>query len=173
MLTESAVSTGHGQKKSRRRTIALAALLCHPTIKAAARVSGIAEVTLGRWLKDPQFAADYQSARENVLKLASDELKQGTLQAVSVLREVMANKKAPAASRVQAARSFLESTSLLKGVNLAINNKIVAPLDAEATNLQLVDTMRGLLQSDPWFREQIQTLAQDIEMENANGRLPN
>jgi len=159
------VSVGHGEKRSRKRTVAIGCLLSFPTIKAAAKAAGIAEVTLGRWLKDPQFSSDYKRARERVVEMAAEQLRTGTLQAVAVLREVMGDSKAPAASRVQAARSFLECTSLLKGIGVSVTVNNTIPTDVEGINVAILESLRRFLASDPSLRESVRGMLAEIDRE--------
>ncbi len=65
---------GHGEKLSRKQESAIAALLSAPTIKEAARTSGISEVSLWRWLQLPEFAIAYRAARRQVVERAVSEL---------------------------------------------------------------------------------------------------
>jgi hypothetical protein len=163
-----AVSAGHGQKKSRRREIAIGCLLAFPTVKSAAKAAGIAEITLHRWLKDPQFAGDYQRARERILETASEQLRSGTLQAVAVLREVIGNRKAPCASRVMAARTFLESTALLRGTAVAVTVNNEFPRDPESLNRALVEELSKMLQDNPPFRAVVRDMISNIESGKVN-----
>lgn len=59
--------TGQGEKLSRKRDQAIAALLTQPTISEAAKAIGVGEKTLRRWLKVPEFMAAYNAARHEVL----------------------------------------------------------------------------------------------------------
>lgn len=59
------VSAGHGEKRSRREDLALAALISEPTIGEAAKKVGISEVTIWRWMQDPEFQDKYRMARCN------------------------------------------------------------------------------------------------------------
>ena len=60
---------GHGQKFSRKKEQAIAALLSHRTIEDAAKAVGISFATLKRWMKLPEFNAEYlQARREAVLQ---------------------------------------------------------------------------------------------------------
>jgi transposase-like protein len=54
---------GHGAKFGRKREQAIAALLSHSNVDAAARAVGISGNTLLRWTKEPEFEAAYQEAR--------------------------------------------------------------------------------------------------------------
>ncbi|MGB8986096.1 MAG: hypothetical protein WCC37_05790 [Candidatus Sulfotelmatobacter sp.] len=154
---------GHGEKRSRKKELAIGCLLAFPTVRAAAKAAGIHEITLHRWLKERQFAFDYQRARERVLETASEQLRSGTLQAVEVLREVAANRKAPAASRVQAARSFLEATGLLKGAAVTVNNSVNVPQDSESVMEAIRVQLGAMLRTDAALRETVKAILSEVE----------
>jgi hypothetical protein len=61
---------GHGEKLSRKREKAIAALLTEPTIAQAAKAAGIGEKTLRRWLKSPEFSLAYDAARRELIDVA-------------------------------------------------------------------------------------------------------
>jgi hypothetical protein len=166
------IGSGHGQKRSRRRELTIAALIAHPTVKAAAKAAGIAEITLHRWLKEPGFAADYQAARARVLETAAEQLRAGTLAAVDVLREIAANKRAPSSSRVQAARSFLEATSLLRGTAVTVNNAVPLPVNLEGINAAIIESLREMLATDRRLRQTMREMIAEFEAEE-NETLPN
>src|SRR5665811_1595327 len=96
---------GHGEKLSRRQEQAIAALLAHPTLSAAAASIGISEVSLWRWMRLPEFATRYREARQQVVDGAIAALQQATGEAVTTLRSIMADAEAPASTRVAAAKS--------------------------------------------------------------------
>jgi hypothetical protein len=54
---------GHGEKLSRKKELALAALLVSPPLPEAATKVGVHERTLFRWLKNPDFKTAYQRLR--------------------------------------------------------------------------------------------------------------
>ncbi len=89
---------------------ALVALLDCGEIKEAARVAGVAEVTLWRWLQTPEFQTRYRAARRNLVEAAIAQLQGDCTAAARVLREVAEDKAAPASSRVAAARTILEQS---------------------------------------------------------------
>lgn len=162
------MTIGHGQKWLRKRESAIAALLSAPTIKEAAKLAGISEPTLHRWMRRPDFASDYQRARERTLELASERLQRGTLEAVEVLGDIARDKEAPSASRVMAARSFLECTGLLKGLALTVNNQII-PQDSEGLTAEIVKQLSGMLRTDPSLRDAVVRML----AESGEGRKPN
>jgi len=131
----------HGAKFPRLREAAIAALLSCRTVELAAKQLKIHHATLRRWMRDPDFDGDYRSARERVLERAAERLRDGALAAVEVLMEIAQNRKAPEAARVTACRSFLESTGLLRGSSVVVNNANVAVLDAATAKGQLHDLL--------------------------------
>jgi hypothetical protein len=167
VLSKPAGIGGHGEKRSRKKELALGCLLSFPTVKGAAKAAGIHEITLHRWLKEPQFAADYQRTRDRVLETAAEQLRSGTLQAVEVLREVASNKKAPSASRVHAARSFLEATGLLKGLaaSVTVNNQIVPP-DQEGLTQEIIQQLSGMLRTDEQLRKAVKGVLEELDSED-------
>ena len=76
---------GHGEKFTRKREQAVWALLTEPTMEAAAAAAGISGATLSRWLKLPEFQAQYRKARRRVLEDAILRLQQAACQAVETL----------------------------------------------------------------------------------------
>jgi hypothetical protein len=100
--------TGHGQKLGRKREQAIAALLSRPTIEAAAKAVGIAEVTLRRWLKDSGFRAEYLQARRLAMEQATSQLQQLSSAAANALKAVIEDTSAPHSARVAAARTVFD-----------------------------------------------------------------
>lgn len=94
----------------------MVALLLHPTISEAAKVAGIGEATLFRWMQLPAFQESYRQAKRQAVGQAITLLQKAAGEAVETLRSVMANAEAPAAARVTAARTVLEMG--LKAVEL-------------------------------------------------------
>lgn len=163
------MNAGHGEKRSRKREAAIAALLLRPTLKEAARDAGISQATLIRWLRDAGFSADYKRARERTLELASEKLQHGTMAAVAILAEIAANRKTPSASRVQACRSFLEATGLLKGMaaSVTVNNNI--PQTVEGLDAAIAEQLRAMLKGDSGFRRMVKQII--AEAEENDGKL--
>ena len=58
---------GHGEKLSRKQEQAIVALLQQSTIAEAARVAGIGETTLWRWLQNDDFKVEYRSAKREAV----------------------------------------------------------------------------------------------------------
>ncbi len=100
--------TGESAKFTRKKEQAIANLIRYPTIAEAAKATGIAEVTLFRWLQDHAFAESYRQARREVVSQAIAQLQHGTGEAVEALRSVMNGADTPPSARVSAARSVLD-----------------------------------------------------------------
>ena len=84
---------GAARKTSRRRMArerAITALITSPTIMEAAKVVGVDERTVRRWLTEPEFAAAYRAAREKTVEDAVGMLQVGTSEAVQTLRRNLA-----------------------------------------------------------------------------------
>jgi hypothetical protein len=99
--------TGHGAKFGRKKEEAVAALLVQRNLEDAARAVGISPKTLLRWMKDPEFEAEYRLARRSAYGQSIARLQQATGAAVSTLLRVMVDANAPSSTRVRAADSVL------------------------------------------------------------------
>lgn len=116
---------GHGEKMTRKRDLAIAALLQMPTIAAAAGRAGIAESTLLRWLRLPAFQESYKAARREAVGAAIATLQRAAGDAVLALQIIIRDKEAPASSRVSAARAIIDFA--IRGVEI---EDILARLEA-------------------------------------------
>jgi hypothetical protein len=100
--------TGHGQKLSRKKEQAIAALLSKPSIPEAAAEVGIGEKTLWRWLQVADFKDSYRAARREVVAHAIAQVQAGLGDAVKTLQDIMSDSDAPASARVSAARTMID-----------------------------------------------------------------
>ena len=100
---------GHGEKRTRKQDLAIAALLAHSTLAEAAAAVGIAEPTLWRWLQRADFQHAYREARRQAVGQAIARLQQASSEAVSTLQDVMNDAGALASARVSAAKAVLET----------------------------------------------------------------
>lgn len=118
-------------KFTRKKEQAIANLLQMPTIAEAAKATGIAEVTLFRWLQDHEFATAYRQARRQVVDSAIGYLQQAASSAVGVLVSVMNDTDSPASCKVTAAKAVLDMA--LKAVELQDLEERISALE-EMTN---------------------------------------
>jgi hypothetical protein len=106
---------GHGEKQSRKREQAIAALLSEPTVEAAAKQAKVAERTLRGWLKEPAFNREYREARRQIVEGAVCRLQQTMIMAVLTLNRNLTCGLP--ATEVRAAQVILEQS--VKAVELA------------------------------------------------------
>jgi hypothetical protein len=99
---------GHGSKFGRKKEAAIEALLTQRNLEEAARAAGIGIQTLIRWLKIPEFQADYQEARRTAVSQTNGRLQRASGAAASTLLKMMVDGNAPASARVRAADSVLD-----------------------------------------------------------------
>jgi hypothetical protein len=100
---------GHGEKLSRKKEAAIKALLESDTHADAAKAAGIGEVTLWRWMQEPDFKEAFRNAKRRVLDQAIVRLQKATGKAISALQSVVENDKAPASARVSGAKAILDT----------------------------------------------------------------
>ena len=68
------IVVGHGSKMGLKMEPAIAALLSHGTVGAAAKAVGLGENTLLRWMKDPKFEKALSAARDQMFVHAMGRL---------------------------------------------------------------------------------------------------
>jgi len=100
--------SGHGEKLTRRKEAAIAALLQEPTVAKAAAAAGVSEATLSRWMRQAEFAQAYCQARRDTVSAAVARLQQASSTAVDALVEVIRSPDAPYSVRVSAAKTVME-----------------------------------------------------------------
>ena len=83
-------------------------LLQYPTLRQAARATGIGLRTLQLWLNDLEFQVLYRRAKDDLLKQATGRLRAAAGKAVGVLVAIANDKKENASARVTAARTIIE-----------------------------------------------------------------
>jgi len=82
-------------------------LLTCASLGEAAEAAGVAESTLRRWRKEPEFSQAFTDARSLLLDATLTKLQQRCSDAIETLSDVMTPGN-PAPARVSAARSVLE-----------------------------------------------------------------
>jgi transposase-like protein len=99
---------GHGAKFGHKKEQAIAALLTHRNVEAAARAVGISANTLLRWSKEPEFDAAYREARRTVFSQSIGRLEDASGAAVTTVLKIMLDSNVPAGTRLRAAEVVLE-----------------------------------------------------------------
>ncbi|MGA2147982.1 MAG: hypothetical protein ABSH49_23800 [Bryobacteraceae bacterium] len=125
---------GHGQKLGRKQEAAIAALLTHRNVDEAAQAAGVGATTLWRWLKLPEFQAEYRKARRDAFSQAVARLQQGTSAAATTLLKTMIDPGTPASVKVRAAEAIFNHAA--KAIEIEDIETRVAALEraAEETN---------------------------------------
>ncbi|QHS51720.1 transposase family protein [Edaphobacter sp. 12200R-103] len=95
-------------KTVRLREQAIAALLTNPSMRDAARESGVGYSTLIRWSNEPEFAAALKAARNELLDSAIQRLKTAAFNAVGTLIEVAASPASSDMARVSSSKALIE-----------------------------------------------------------------
>jgi hypothetical protein len=90
-----------------RQQKAVAALLAHPTILAAAAAIGVGESTLRRWLDSPHFAAAYRQARRQLVEQTIARLQQLGHKAAAALEAVLDDPEGRPQDKIRAAVALL------------------------------------------------------------------
>ncbi len=106
--------SGHGEKMTRRKEAAIAALLTEKTAEAAAAKAGISPATLRRWQAMPAFQEAYRLARQAVLDRTVDRLVHASAAAVATLERLLFCDDNP--TRARAAVAVL--THATRGVEM-------------------------------------------------------
>ena len=94
--------------RQRKTNAILQALLTNKTIKSAALAANVSERVMYNYLRDPSFAALYQSARDVMIREISYNLVQELETAVSVISDIMLDCEQRTQDRLSAARLMLE-----------------------------------------------------------------
>ena len=90
-----------------RKQKALAALMASPTVAQAAKVAGISERTMYRYMDDDEFATAYKDAMKRISDETAARLIRSMGPAVNTLDEIAKDGRASPHARVQAANSIL------------------------------------------------------------------
>jgi hypothetical protein len=96
------------QKGGHKQEEALAALLVHPTQKAAAEACGIGLRTLVRWMAEDSFSERYQAAKRELVSGLMTEFRQDGSRARKTLLRIAEDVEAPAAAQVSAASKIVD-----------------------------------------------------------------
>ena len=98
---------GHGSKFGRKKESAIAALLSGKNQVEAARVAGVDPSTLKRWLRLPEFQAEYLQAREGVSQ-ANARLQHNSNAIASVALKLVADAGTPASVKAHLCLGLLD-----------------------------------------------------------------
>lgn len=131
-MSESEIEKARSLPVKQRKV--LIALIQSPTYKEAARIAGVGESTVARYMMEPGFRGVYDDCMESLLQEACGQSQRSLSSALSTLWEICENKEENSQARVQAARAILEY-----GLKLTE----VADLDARVSALEEEREKRG------------------------------
>jgi hypothetical protein len=109
---------------------AIAALLTHPSIEDVARLAGVGEKTLRRWMQQPQFNERYLRARREVVSQTVARVQQATGAAGVTILKLMTDVNVTAAVRLRAAESVLNLA--VKGIEIEDIERRLLELESAA-----------------------------------------
>jgi hypothetical protein len=124
--------TGHGAKFGRKMEQAIAALLTRPSIEDAARLAGVGEKTLRRWMREPLFEVRYLRARREVVSQTIARMQQATGAAGVTILKLMTDPNVPAAVRLRAAECVFDLA--VKGIELEDLERRLSELEKTVEN---------------------------------------
>ena len=125
---------GHGAKFDHKKEQAIAALLSHRNVEAAARVVGISANTLLRWTKEPEFEAAYREARRTASCQSIARLQDASGAAVTTVLKIMLDSNVSPGTRLRAAEIVLAHTA--KAIEIEDIDVRVAELERAAGSAQ-------------------------------------
>src|SRR6266852_8786099 len=121
---------GHGAKFDHKKEQAIAALLSHRNVEAAARAVGISSNTLLRWMKEPEFDAAYREARRMASGQSIARLQDASGAAVTTVLKIMLDSNMSAGTRLRVAEIVLAQTA--KAIEIEDIDVRVAELERAA-----------------------------------------
>ncbi len=98
------------EKLTPKQEAALLALLDNSTIEAAYKAAGISKATMWRFMQDANFQARYRASRRQLVETAIGQLQKHATTAARVLVNIAEDQRAPASSRVAAAKTILDQS---------------------------------------------------------------
>jgi transposase-like protein len=93
------VKKGHGSKFERKKEETIAALLSGKNHADAANIAGVDPSTLKRWLRLPEFQAEYLQARQDAVTQANARLQHNSNAVATVALKLVADPATPASVR--------------------------------------------------------------------------
>lgn len=89
----------------------IAALLQHGTVREAAKAAGTTARTIYDRMQTQDFNAEYQAAKNELLRQASQSINDKLAAAIDEVAEIMADPNVNAAVRLQAAQTIINSAA--------------------------------------------------------------
>jgi hypothetical protein len=137
---------GHGEKFSRMKEAAIAALLTHRSVEEAARAIDIGASTLYQWRKYPEFVEDWREAKRAAFLQTNVRLQQAAGPATAIIARVLAHPATPWSTRIRAAGLSLQYGLLAAEEDIA-ERLLMLGFSAETTQAVLHGDRRLLDES--------------------------
>jgi len=99
---------GHGSKFGRKKEAAITALLSGKNQAEAARVAGVDPSTLKRWLRLPQFQAEYLQARRDAMSHTNARIQHNSGALASLGFKLVADATTPASVKAHLILGLLD-----------------------------------------------------------------
>lgn len=87
----------------------IAALIQHGTVKEAAKAAGTTPRTIYDRMREKEFAAEYQQAKNGIIRKAVFAIDEKLSEAINTISDLMLDKETPPAIRLQAAQTILNN----------------------------------------------------------------
>lgn len=117
---------------------AITALLSTSRLNEAARLAGVSDSTLGRWLRDAAFKERLRQERGEAIGAAVGSLQVAMATAAETLCTVAADPAQPGAVRVSAAKAILDA-----GLRAAMVDDLGAQVDEMRAALDAMQRSQG------------------------------
>jgi transposase-like protein len=99
---------GHGSKFGRKKEAAIAAMLSGKNQAEAARVAGIDPSTLKRWMRLPEFQAEYLQVRREAMSQANARIQHNAVALASLGLKLVADAATPASVKAHLILGLLD-----------------------------------------------------------------
>lgn len=99
---------GHGSKFGRKKEAAIAGLLSGKNHAEAARAAGVDPSTLKRWLRLPEFQAEYLQARRDAMSQTNARIQQNSGALASMAFKLLADAATPASVKAHLILGLLD-----------------------------------------------------------------
>ena len=130
---------------------------------------GVRRETIWRWTQDPAFAAEVSRRQAERRQAIHSELDAGVLEAVQMLRGLVADPEAPAGARVRAATALMDRAGLTPAYAVEVRHKAeYAQQQAAQPQIEDAERMaREILQSLPTVmavlpRDEVEAVLSDL-----------
>ena len=102
------MTKGHGSKFGRKKEAAIAALLSGKSQAEAARGIGVDPSTMKRWLRLPEFQAEYLQVRREIMSQASARIQNNAVGLTSLALKLVSQEATPASVKAHLILGLLD-----------------------------------------------------------------